>query len=421
MNVSFETKEVNINGNRHYILLQANDEEPSALVALSNVLLLSPSLSNFARNLIQLVGSRRSVAMYELVETLANIGIQNPNGINTNINQLLQILPQLQNGLMVNPEFNGSFEDSVEISIFRLYSVGIVHGWIFDGRGDPRASEHVSKYSYQEAQRVIVQSYDLKDLAQQQQLTSDQEAIVEDASYLKSFLARSATQFTEYGLEHLKQLLVERSYAVLYRNEHFYTLYKSNGELYTLVTDRAYKSNSEVVWKSLKSVNGSQDTYQTGTFIAVNPNDLTQNVPNSNLANENSRVSNPFGDEQHPNDGATYNGNMTHLPQQTTNATQEQVEDDEELARMLQEEEDRVAADRLQGIALMQANQQQKQQKQQQKKSKRKSFFLGGGKKKGNEQRGNNNSTTATATNAVQSLAAAEKKNHKRKKSCIIM
>ncbi|KAG0670461.1 hypothetical protein C6P45_002365 [Maudiozyma exigua] len=421
MNVNFETKEVNINGNRHYILLQANDDEPSALVALTNVLLLSPSLSNFARNLIQMVGSRRSVAMYELVETLANIGIQNPNGINTNINQLLQILPQLQNGLTVNPEFNGSFEDSVEISIFRLYSVGIVHGWIFDGRGDPRASEHVSKYSYQEAQRAIVQSYDLKDLAQQQQLTPDQEALVEDATYLKSFLARSATQFTEYGLEHLKQLLVERSYAVLYRNEHFYTLYKSNGELYTLVTDHAYKSNSEVVWKSLKSVNGTQDIYQTGTFIPVNLNDLTRHVAEPNLNNENSRVSNPFGDDQHPNDGTTYNGNMTHLPQQDANGTQGQMEDDEELARMLQEEEDRVAADRLQGIALMQANQQQKQKQQQQKKSKRKSFFLGGGKKKSNEISQNGNNTNPTGTNMGQPPAAAQKKKHKRKKSCIIM
>ncbi|SMN18999.1 similar to Saccharomyces cerevisiae YGL082W Putative protein of unknown function [Maudiozyma saulgeensis] len=414
MNVTFETKEVNVNGNRHYILLQTNDEEPSALVALTNVLLLSPSLSNFAHNLINLVGSRRSVGMYELVETLANIGIQNPNGINTNINQLLQILPQLQNGLMVNPEFNGSFDDSVEISIFRLYSVGIVHGWIFDSRADPMASEHVSKYSYQEAQRAIVQSYDLKKLEQQRPLNQEQRGIIEDATYLKSFLARSASQFTEYGLEHLKELLVERSFAVLYRNEHFFTLYKNNGELYTLVSDYAHKLNNDVVWKSLKSVNGSQDTYQTGSFIPATINNVTSTPP---LTNE---ISNPFGDEDHPNDGAANDGNMSNLPQSNVPEAG-QIQDDEELARMLQEEEDRAAADRMQGIALIQANsqQQQRQKKADQKKSKRKSFFLGGKKDRSNNNDTNvENNATADGSN---NPGIRENKKHKKKKSCIIM
>ncbi|CAB4254279.1 similar to Saccharomyces cerevisiae YGL082W Putative protein of unknown function [Maudiozyma barnettii] len=410
MNVNFETKEISVNGSSHYILLQTNDEEPSALVALTNVLLLSPSLSSFARNLINLVGSKRSVAMYELVETLANIGIQNPNGINTNINQLLQILPQLQNGLMVNPEFNGSFEDSVEISIFRLYSTGIVHGWIFDSARDPVASEHVSKYSYQEAQRIIVQSYDLMKLEQQQRLDAEQREIVEDATYLKSFLARSASQFTEYGLEHLKELLVERSFAVLYRNEHFYTLYKNNGELYTLVSDYAHKLNSDVVWKSLKSVNGSQDTYQTGSFIPATASNVTS------AQNLTAEVSNPFGDDDHPNDGTAYDGGMSHLPQSSAPPAG-QMEDDEELARMLQEEEDRVAADRMQGIALMQASHQQQQKKTEQKKSKRKSFFLGGKKNKNS----NENVENSTLEGGNINNAIRENKKHKKKKSCIIM
>lgn len=411
MNVSFETKEVRINGNVAHILLQADDKEPSALIALANVLLLSPGLAMFARNLIALVQSRRTVAMSELVETLANIGIQNPSSVNTNINQLLQILPQLQSGLMVNPEFNGSFEDSVEISIFRLFNVGIVHGWMVDGSSgaDPVAYDHVSKYSYQEAQRALVQSYDLQGVDPQTMAPQERE-ICDDAVYLKSFLARSASQFTEYGLTHLREILVERSFAVLYRNEHFYTLYKNGGELYTLVSDRAHSYNSEVVWKSLKSVNGSQDAYNTGSFIPVTVSANAQPASNGRDAQRQS-VSNPFGDQAHDD---SYNGNNI-APQQSA-PEQQQMDDDEELARALQEEEDRAAADRLQGIALMQQQgQAAATQKKEKRKSKRMSIF---------HKNKSNDDSVHGATNGVAAengQVGPNGKQKKRKKSCIIM
>lgn len=148
------------------------------------------------------------------------------------------------------------------MSIFRLYNVGIVHGWIIDGDNDPNSYEHVSKYSYMGAQKVLVQLYEIqKNNAQ----FENSEQIQSDAPYLKSFLARSATQLTEYGLNHLREILVERSYAVLFRNDHFCTLYKNNGELFTLVTDPTYRNRKDINWQSLKSVNGSQDSYYTAT------------------------------------------------------------------------------------------------------------------------------------------------------------
>lgn len=388
MNVTFEIKQIRINGAPYSILLQANDKEHNALIALANVLLLSPSLANFAYNLINFVRNKRVVSLNELVETLANIGIQNPSGVNTNINQLLQILPQLQNWLTVNPEFNGSFEDSSEISVFRLYNVGIVHGWMIDGESDPIAYDHVSKYSYREAQRVLVQSYDLK--RENQPLNNEAQAIIEDSNYLKSFLARSASQFTEYGLKHLKEILVEKSFAVLYRNDHFFTLYKNNGELYTLVSDFEHKGNNELVWKSLKSINGSQDTYQTGSFIPITVDANAQTITtNNNLGNQ---ISNPFSDDNNQADSNAYGRKTSNLADNVN--TSQQLEDDEELARMLQEDEDRAAADRLQGIALLQANKEEKKNK----KHKRSSFFAGS-----------------------HSDKTDKSKKDKKKKSCIVM
>lgn len=356
MNLTFDTKSILINGAQYRILLQ-NDNGPCALVALANVLLLSPRHQRSALELTNLVNKGNSITLSDLVTVLANIGIQTQNGANTDINQLLHILPQLHTGLNVNPLFNGAFEDGVEMAIFRLYNVSLVHGWIIDGDNDPIAHDHVSKYSYEDAQRILVQSYDIKRDGLQ---VENKDAILEDANYIKSFLARSATQLTEYGLIHLKEVLVEKSFAILFRNDHFSTIYKNNGELFTLVTDSGFRDRREIVWQALKSVNGSQDTFYTGNFIPVS---LEIETP---LTQQNaSFVSNPFSD-QNENNNNLINNRVTSF---------QQIEDDEELARRLQEEEDRDAA----GSIQRDFNKRQKGSKD----SRKKSSHANGEKKKG--------------------------------------
>lgn len=319
MNLNFATKSIQINGCPYKILLQ-NDNGPCALVALANVFLLAPRHAREAQELIYLIKRSNSVSLNDLVQALANIGIQNQHGANTDINQLLQLLPQLHTGLNINPIFNGSFEDGVEMSIFRLYNVGIVHGWIIDGDSDPVAYDHVSKYSYEEAQRVLVQSYDINKNKLQ---VSNASQILEDANYIKSFLARSATQLTECGLRHLREILVEKSFAILFRNDHFSTIYKNNGELFTLVTDLGFKNRKDIVWQALKSVNGSQDAFYTGNFI---PTSLERTETTATAQND-SFVSNPFSDQNETGVGAT--NTMSEL---------QQIQNDEQLARRLQEE-----------------------------------------------------------------------------------
>ncbi|CAI4061779.1 Miy3p SKDI_07G1750 [Saccharomyces kudriavzevii IFO 1802] len=332
MDVSFLTKTVQINGNQFKILLQ-NGQGECALIALANVLLISPVHARYAQELSSLVQKKETVTLNELVQTLADMGAQNANGMSVDRQQLIQILPQLYSGLNINPEFNGSFEDGMEMSIFRLYNVGIVHGWIIDGDNDPSAYEHVSKYSYMGAQKVLVQSYEIqKNKAQ----FGNAEQIQSDATYLKSFLARSATQLTDYGLSHLREILVERSYAVLFRNDHFCTLYKNNGELFTLVTDTTYRNRKDITWQSLKSVNGSQDSYYTGNFI---PTSLERTDTTATGQNE-SYISNPFSDQ---------NAGRVASNQVNSGASGvQQIEDDEELARRLQEQEDLRAANNMQ-------------------------------------------------------------------------
>lgn len=343
MSLSFATKPVQVNGVPYRILLQ-NDNGPCALLALANTLLLAPRYAAEARELTSLV-QHGSVKLEDLVQVLANIAIMSPNGANTDVNQLFELLPQLHTGLNVNPIFNGSFDDGIEMGIFRLYNVGIVHGWIIDSDSDPIAREHVSKYSYECAQNILLQSYDVQNGSY---APPNSQEIVEDANYIRSFLARSATQLTEYGLVHLKEILVEKSYAVLFRNDHFSTIYKYEGELFTLVTDLGYKNRSDVVWQSLKSVNGSADVFYTGNFIQTTQ--ATQESPerptsvdaaaadvSSNPAVNGKRMYNPFLGESESEPS------VAQPPHQL-----QQFEDDEALARRLQEEEDDRAASNLQ-------------------------------------------------------------------------
>lgn len=327
-----------INGSSYRIFLQ-NENGPCALLALCNVLLLSPQHSRQARELIEFAKARSEVTLNQVVTILANIGMRIPQGAYSDLNQLLQILPQLHTGLNINPIFNGSFEDGDEMSLFRLFNVSIVHGWLAAYDQDPVQYQHVSKYSYEEAQRVLVEAYDMQ---QGNLQTSNAQEILEDANYIKSFLARSATQLTEYGLKHLKDVLLENSYAVLFRNDHFSTLIKNNGELYLLVTDSGFKNNKDIIWQSLKSVNGSQDTFYTGNFIPATLQKSTTQLTSNTAAS--THHTNPFLDPRDSTSGAQQDRDSRYMT-------------DEELARHLQEEEDaRVARSMQRGYGRSRSN-----------------------------------------------------------------
>lgn len=318
-------KGVDINGCSHRILLQ-NENGPCALIALCNVLLLSPQCARYAGPLTQLVANKSEVALRELITILANIGVQIPQGAQMDVDRLLQSLPQLHTGLSINPIFNGSFEDGDEMALFRLFNVSIVHGWIADYADDPAQYEHVSKYSYEEAQKVLIEAYDIQHGSGSPASPNpghSAEQVLEDAGYIKSFLARSATQLTEYGLHQLRELLIENSFAVLFRNDHFSTIVKHKNELYALVTDLGYKDDENIVWESLKSVNGSQDTFYTGRFIPATMQKTNTQVTSLTSG---SRANNPFSDPF---------TSSAHERSENSNGLS-----DEQYARQLQEEED---------------------------------------------------------------------------------
>ncbi|XP_022851172.1 ubiquitin carboxyl-terminal hydrolase MINDY-1 isoform X1 [Olea europaea var. sylvestris] len=82
---------------------------------------------------------------------------------------------------------------------------------------------------------------------------------------IRNFLRNSASQLTIYGLFCLKDKVKERELCVFFRNNHFNTMFKYEGELYILAADQGYITQPDLVWEKLNEVNG--DTlFMTGNF-----------------------------------------------------------------------------------------------------------------------------------------------------------
>lgn len=337
------TKKVKINGKESTILLNSG-KPASALTALANVILLSSAHSKIKQPLSLLVEGLSPVSLNDIISALTSIGTQTKfNDDNIGSAELARLLQDLHAGdLRIDPAFNGSFQDGPIMRIFRIFDIGIVHGWLVDKDVDPSMIQVISQYSYEQAQKVIVQSYDLQHGPDPIEKQND---IQRDSQYLKSFLARSATQLTKNGIDHLLEVLVERSFSVLYRNNEYSVIYKNNGKLYTLVAEEKWARHPEVTWKSLSSMNGQNDMYYSGYFVT-----LANITEEADFNYDNSAVTqisppllshnNPFADK--PQQGLD-------MPNMLPDDLQ-QLEDDEMLARRLQEEEDQRGASNLQDI-----------------------------------------------------------------------
>ncbi|XP_031404248.1 ubiquitin carboxyl-terminal hydrolase MINDY-1 isoform X3 [Punica granatum] len=94
---------------------------------------------------------------------------------------------------------------------------------------------------------------------------------------IRNFLKNNASQLTFYGLFCLQDGLKERELCVFFRNNHFSTMFKYEGELYLLATDQGYINQPDLVWEKLNEVNG--DTlFMTGNFKEFNVENQSNGV-----------------------------------------------------------------------------------------------------------------------------------------------
>jgi hypothetical protein len=250
----FNIKPVQVLGRPTAIILQG-ENGPCPLLSLSNSLILQQKIT------LPLSGPNTyfpSITFDSLVALVRGhlLGLAGPANDRANYDHLVgeacEVLPGLNVGLDVNVAFDGGFEFSRGVGVFDLLGVALVHGWLpQDGEcADVREVERLSYNSLVE--RVIVDG------------ESEDPGKREKAEGLRLWLEITSSQLTERGLEMLAGRLKDGQVAVLFRNNHFATLVKHAGALFTLVTDEGYLRENDIVFESL-TLHGDP-VFFTGAF-----------------------------------------------------------------------------------------------------------------------------------------------------------
>ena len=214
---SYQVKWIKFRGKQCAIIMQ-NVNGCCPLLAIMNVLLL--------RGKIQLPLSTKLVTYDQVIVFLANFILENgtnsaPEGLQLdyeqNINDAMQLFPKLQTGLDVNVQFNSvtSFEYTSEMIIFDLLGISLYHGWIVD-RDDLETVTVVGSCSYNQLVDKIITNK-----------SSNKSEEVSEALIAERFLESTASQLTYFGLSELVANVREQELSILFRNNHFITLYKN--------------------------------------------------------------------------------------------------------------------------------------------------------------------------------------------------
>jgi hypothetical protein len=141
--------------------------------------------------------------------------------------------------LDVNVKFTGvrDFEYTPECIIFDLLRIPLFHGWLVDPQ-TPEVVAAVGKLILWDTSDFYVISEILHLLKSgqagynqlvekviSQKCSNDENAVLE-ALVIENFLERSASQLTYHGLSELTTSMEDDEIGVLFRNNHFSTIYK---------------------------------------------------------------------------------------------------------------------------------------------------------------------------------------------------
>ncbi|KAK4228909.1 protein FAM63A [Podospora fimiseda] len=284
-------------------ILVQNANGPCPLVALVNALSLTTPADKVNTALVEALKSREQVSLGLLLDAvfdeLMSERRTKPDVPLPDVTELYNFLQGLHTGMNVNPRFvptpevikafkrtslthlhptersdttiPGTFEHTKEMSLYSTFSIPLIHGWL-PSQDEPVYNAFVRQAtSYEDAQNMLFREEELDQKLTGQGLTGEEESMYHDIITIKSFLDSSATQLTNFGLDVIRKSMKPGSVAILFRNDHFSTLYRhpETLELFTLVTDAGYAGHAEVVWESLVDINGLRAEFYSGDFRLV--------------------------------------------------------------------------------------------------------------------------------------------------------
>eukprot|EP00300_Choanocystis_sp_HF-7_P041425 c8149_g1_i1.p1 GENE.c8149_g1_i1~~c8149_g1_i1.p1 ORF type:complete len:398 (+),score=91.63 c8149_g1_i1:39-1196(+) len=276
----YNLKPVRFQGKERRILLQ-NKNGPCPLIAICNVLLLRGKLD---------LGLREHASLQDLLNEVCHTmsdTVYKQSGDRSNqeqnLNDAIGVLSKLAKGLDVNVKFSGpeNFEFTSELAVFDLCDVRLFHGWLIDPQNRELAVI-VGNDSYNQivvraisaAERVNTLQGELSTLQRdrhsglsnsnvpsekERQLSDEINSLSRESILLQDFLDSTQSQLTYHGLAQIHTRMSDGQLAVLFRNNHFSTIYKINRELYLLVTDQGFLREPHIVWERLREVEGDSD------------------------------------------------------------------------------------------------------------------------------------------------------------------
>ncbi|KAK8246781.1 hypothetical protein HDK90DRAFT_20253 [Phyllosticta capitalensis] len=281
------------NSLRHAPVLTQNANGPCPLLALVNALILN-AREGQQTPLMETLGNKETVSLGLLLDAVFEELMSGPNSAAAqslpDVGDLYAFLLALHTGMNVNPRFveadtpslidhpileasasPGDFEQTREMRLYSTFGVPLIHGWLppRDSRAYA-AFDRVAK-TYEDAQNVQFHEEELEAKLTSSGLSEEERALYEDLSAIKEFLFRYPTQLTEHGLGVMRNTMKPGQIAILFRNDHFSTVYKQpgTGRILSLVTDAGYSNHEEIVWESLVDVNGSGSELFSGDFRPV--------------------------------------------------------------------------------------------------------------------------------------------------------
>ncbi|KAL8964975.1 MAG: hypothetical protein Q9183_004103, partial [Haloplaca sp. 2 TL-2023] len=364
-----------------------NANGPCPLLALVNALVLSTPV-NLETALVETLRVRETVSLGLLLDAVIDELMSGRRGNAAqalpDVSELYAFLINLHTGMNVNPRFVeptsapnhlldepignsadgpqehrkvGGFEDTPHMRLYSTFAVSLIHGWLPRKNHPVCAAFDRTAKTYEDAQSLLFAEEELESKLQHQGLTEDEQKLLEDIGSVKYFLTSSPTQLTDYGLDTIIETLESGTMAILFRNDHFSTLYKEprSRRIFTLVTDLGYAGHDEVVWESLVDISGEGSEFFSGDFRPVGNNvkNPSRRSTGAGATGDNAgwttvsrsgdhgrtRNSLPAGTQ---NDGAAISTTFSNLsvdePQNM--GTTEQQDHDLALAMMLQEEEE---------------------------------------------------------------------------------
>nr|XP_039261693.1 ubiquitin carboxyl-terminal hydrolase MINDY-2-like [Styela clava] len=250
-------------------IVTQNENGPCPLLAIFNVLLLSRKVT-LGSDVEIMTSNQITAHVADVIWENMPRELPDEERLNyeQNVSDAMSVFPNLQTGLDVNVKFStvASFEYTPELTVFDLLRIPLYHGWLVDPQ-DSRACDIIGNNSYNQIVEKIVNC-----------LSSENETTVEKGLIAQQFLESSASQITCHGIVSLCEQMNSGDLAVLFRNNHFSTLYRHKDELFTLITDFGFLQESNVVWETLSGVHGDSN-FVDGNFLNTPPKTETSNSP----------------------------------------------------------------------------------------------------------------------------------------------